>query len=208
MLRKSRKLVRILAAGKAETLEGIEGSVLCQNRNVKDACMKNHVVRVICFIDRDVDSARRAGQLRRGIDDAAVVLTVSLRSQHEKPVRKLMEDRRVNLGFCHGRFVDHRFFEARNRVGDCFDQCIDFGSLFRRERRFKRQRFIQNRHILAAFDDLTHQFPASRRPRTVFDKGYGTVLDIGALPNRAAAPPWRQRYRHYRSLRRTANDSI
>ena len=48
MLRKSRKLVRILATGKSETFEGIEGSVLCQNRYVKDACMKNHVMRVIC----------------------------------------------------------------------------------------------------------------------------------------------------------------
>ena len=48
-------------------------------------------------------------------------------------------------------------------------------ALFRRERGFERQRLIQNCHILTAFDDLAHQFAAGRRPRTVFDKGYGTV---------------------------------
>ena len=54
-------------------------------------------MRVVCFVDSDVDSARRACELCSRVDNAAIIFAVGLRGQHEKSVGELVEDRRVDF---------------------------------------------------------------------------------------------------------------
>ena len=98
--------------------------------------------------------------------------------KQQKSIGELMENSRINLGFGHGSFIQNRLFEARDRIGDGFYQSVDFRFLFRCKGRLQRQRFVQDCHVLAAFDDLAHQLAAGRCPGTILNEGNGSVLDI------------------------------
>ena len=139
---KTGKLVRIFTACKAKPLEGIKRSVFCKNGQIEDSAFQNHIMRVVCFVYSDVDSARRACELCSRVDNAAIIFAVGLRGQHEKSVGELVEDRRVdfqNILIC---FANYRLFKTRNGVRNCLNQSVDFIGLFRFQGRFQSQRFV------------------------------------------------------------------
>ena len=131
-------------------------------------------MRVICLVDGDGDALGRIGELRSGIDDAAVVLFAVPCRQDEQTVgereERVLFDRRVR------RML--RRSGLRHGIEDGLRHCLDIRQLRFLERRFDRDRLVEDRAVLELLELRAHESCRRRRPGAVFHQGDGAVLQI------------------------------
>ncbi len=76
------ELIDIPAALESKVLEEREGGIRRQDGYVEFSAVQDEIMRIIRLVDGDGNALRRIGDLRHGIDDAAVV-AAALRGKHE-----------------------------------------------------------------------------------------------------------------------------
>ena len=85
------------------------------------------------FVNSDIDSARRAGQLGGGVDYTAVVFSVGMCGKDEQAVGEFVEYAWVDFCLLDGICIRDRPFKTRYRSGNRIDKLVDLFFLARSE---------------------------------------------------------------------------